>query len=100
MPLGRLLVGVRQREHVDLAEARPPNCSPMGRPSRLKPHGTVMAGMPYPLNGAVFRIRTAVASIGDAIGASMLTGSSTSVGVTKTSTSSNAAATAFLTSAS
>ena len=99
--LGRLLVGVRQREHVDLAEGAAAQLQPDGQaPPRLKPHGTLTAGMPYALKGPVLRRRIVVASSGDASAASTLTGSRARVGVTRMSTSSNTAATAFLASAS
>ena len=72
----------------------------MGRPWRLKPHGPVIAELQLPLEG--FRVADPDRGLlkRRRRASSLLLGSCTSVGVTRTSTSSNAAATAVLTSAS
>jgi hypothetical protein len=46
MPVGRLLVSVRQREHVDSEKSGPAICSPIGRPSFEKPQGMEITGRP------------------------------------------------------
>ncbi len=46
VPVGRLLVGVGQCDHICLAPIRAADLQAIGRPVREKPQGTVMVGRP------------------------------------------------------
>ena len=81
----RVLVRMCQCEHARLAERRTLICRPIGNPARVKPHGTLIVGMPYTLNGSVLRIMPS-SSGGFASAAAIATGGAIDVGVTSTST--------------
>ena len=66
-------------------------CRPIGNPPRVKPHGTLIAGMPNTLNGSVLRISEG-SRAGFASTASIVSGSVMHVGATSTSTSANTSA--------
>ena len=67
------------------ASGGPLICRPIGIPARVNPHGTLIVGMPYTLNGNVLRIMPD-SSGGDALAAAIATGGAIDVGVTITST--------------